>query len=303
MLDKSINSNNIFMNIYKNIKKDSSINISNKKDFANNPSLNQKNNNDVIEPIQFLEKLPTYEKVCVLQNLIKEMISIKGRFEKNKHIMLERIRENCKDFYKNQIGMKAIYDYCRSDNPEKYYNYVLVENNEKRLGKEKYDIINKVIFLIRENNDLLLNLIIKCPKKSFEELSDFLVNFFLNNTIDTSFNEEELIMIIYLILEQKILNGENKLGEEENNIFSDKGFIHYIIKYLTRKPDVRSFTYTILSNHIIQFEEYNDSISIDTKILKYNSLTAVRKNNINRQLTEVKLNDIKLLMIRIILFL
>ena len=207
--------------------------------------------------------------------------------------MLERIRENCKDFYKNQIGMKAIYDYCRSDNPEKYYNYVLVENNEKRLGKEKYDIINKVIFLIRENNDLLLNLIIKCPKKSFEELSDFLVNFFLNNTIDTSFNEEELIMIIYLILEQKILNEENKLGEEEeNNIFSDKGFIHYIIKYLTRKPDVRSFTYTILSNHIIQFEEYNDSISIDTKILKYNSLTAVRKNNINRQLTEVKLNDI-----------
>ena len=292
MLDKSINSNNIFMNLFKNIQKDSSINISNKKSFANKPSLNQKNNNDVIESIQFIEKLPTYEKICVLQNLIKEMISIKGRFEKNKHIMLERIRENCKDFYKNQIGMKAIYDYCRSDNPEKYYNYVLVENNEKRLGKEKYDIINKVIFLIRENNDLLLNLIIKCPKKSFEELSDFLVNFFLNNTIDTSFNEEELIMIIYLILEQKILNGENKLGEEENNIFSDKGFIHYIIKYLTRKPDVRSFTYTILSNHIIQFEEYNDSISIDTKILKYNSLTAVRKNNINRQLTEVKLNDI-----------
>ena len=292
MFEKSNNQNNIFMNILKNIKKDSPNITSNKKITINNSDLNKPNNNN-FDQIQFIEKLPTYEKVCTLQNLLKEIISIRRRFEKNKNIMLERIRANCKEFYKSQIGMKEIYDYCKSDNPEKYYNYVLVENNEERLGKENYNIINKVIFLLRDNNDLLFNLIMNCPNNSFEELSDFLVNFFFNNTIDSSFNEEELIMIIYLILEQKILNEENTFGEgEENYIFSDNNLIHYIIKYLTRKPDVRSFTYTILSNHIIQFEEYYDSISIDIKMLKYTFLPTMRKNYINRKSLEYNIKNI-----------
>jgi hypothetical protein len=113
-----------------------------------------------------------------MQILLKEIILIKERFEKNKIIMLERIEKNCKEYYNNQIGMKAIYDYCRSNNPEKCYNYVLVQNNEEKFGKKNYEIIHKIIFLIRNNNDILLNLISNCPKNSFAQFADFLVNFF-----------------------------------------------------------------------------------------------------------------------------
>ena len=73
-----------------------------------------------------------------MQILLKEIILIKERFEKYKIIKLERIEKNCKEYYNNQIGMKAIYDYCRSNNLEKYYNYVLEQNNEDRFGKKKY---------------------------------------------------------------------------------------------------------------------------------------------------------------------
>ena len=290
MLDKNNTSSNILLNVLKNYKQDSPKNTSNKKGHLISPFLTKETQNDSFNPMQFIEQLPTYEKICILQNLLKELISIKGRFEKNKNIMIDRIKANCKDYYKSQIGMKAIYDYCKSDNPEKYYNYVLVDNIEERFGKENYDIIYKVIFLLRNNNDLLFNLIVNCQKSSFEELADFLVNFFFNNTIDSSFNEEELIIIIYLIIEQKILNEEIEAGEEKNlnNIFCKNSFIHYIFKYLTRKPDVRSFTYSILSNYIIQFEEYNDTISIDTKILKNNFIPRLRNNSINRKLTDVK---------------
>jgi len=95
-------------------------------------------------------------------------------------------------------------------------------------------------------------------------------------------------------LNKKILNEEIEIGEEKNlnNIFCKNNFIHYIFKYLTRKPDVRSFTYSILSNYIIQFEEYNDTISIDTKILSNNFLPRLRNNSINRKFTDVKLMNI-----------
>ena len=154
-----------------------------------------------------------------MQILLKEIILIKERFEKNKIIMLERIEKNCKEYYNNQIGMKAIYDYCRSNNLEKYYNYVLEQNNEDRFGKKKYEIIHKIIFLIRNNNDILLNLISNCPKNSFDQFADFLVKFFFNNTIDSSFNEEELIMILYLIIEKYILNEDINIEEEKGGNF------------------------------------------------------------------------------------
>ena len=285
MLDNYNSSSNIFLTVIKNYENEHSKNIPIEKGDLKQ-QLNSTKSENSFNPIEYIEKLPTYKKVSVLQNLLKQMISIKERFEENKNIMLERIKKNCINFYKNQIGMKAIYDYCKSNNPEKYYNYVLVENNKERLGNENYDIINKVVFLIRNNNDLLLNLIENCPSHSFDQFSDFLVNFFFNNTIDTSFNEEELIIIIYLIIEKNILNEINETGEEkkENNIYSNKNFIYYLFKNLTRKPDVRSFTFSILSKYIIQFEEYNDSISIETKILKNRN----RSKSINQKLSEMK---------------
>ena len=269
MLENYKTSGNIFLNVLKNFENDSSRHISAKE---RNRAVKFKN------PIEYIEKLSTYEKVQILQRLLKEMKSIKERFEENINVMLDRLKNNCKDYYKSQIGMKAIYDYCKSNNPEKYYNYVLVEKNEERFGQKKYDIINKIIFLIRNNNDLLLELIKNCPSNSFDQLADFLVNFLFNNTIDSSFNEEELIIIIYLIIEENILSVA-KESKDEKNIYSKKGFIHYLFKYLTRKPDVRSFTYSILSKYIIQFEEYNDSLSIETKIL----------NNINIRRKSIKM--------------
>ena len=272
MLNKKNTSDNIFRNIIKN----------HQKNFSKH---HEKSNFNYIE---FIDKLPTYEKICILQSLLKEMDSIKERFETNKIDMLERITHNCRDYFKSQIGMKSIFDYCKSDNPEKYYNYVLVDNNEEILGKDNYEIIYNVIFLIRNNNDLLLNLIQSCPSNSYDQFANFLVNFFFNNTIDSSFNEDELIIIIYLIIEQTLLLENSKSDKNENKIFSKFSFIHYLFKYITRKPDVRSFTYSVLYEHILRFEEYNDKLSIESKILKNSFYPRLRTNSINLNKNQVK---------------
>ena len=211
MFEKNNKSSNILLKVLKNYKTDTP------KKTSSNKEIKIKNNNNNFDPIQFIDSITTYEKICILQNLIKEIISIRGRFKKNKKIMLERISMNCKKFYGSQIGMKAIYDYVKSNNPKKHFNYVLEDNNEERFGKKRYGIISKVIFLLRNNNDLLLNLIINCPRNSLEELADFIVNFFFNNTIDSSFNEDELIIIIYLIIEQNFFNEKIKIEIEKKN--------------------------------------------------------------------------------------
>ena len=64
-----------------------------------------------------LENYPTYAKISLLQSLLKEMTSIKERFEDNKNDILKKIRKNCSLYYKNKISTKEIYDYCISNNP------------------------------------------------------------------------------------------------------------------------------------------------------------------------------------------
>ena len=46
-----------------------------------------------------LNNFTTFEKIIILQNLLKEIISIKERFEDNKNKMIEKIYLNCYNFF------------------------------------------------------------------------------------------------------------------------------------------------------------------------------------------------------------
>ena len=207
-------SNNIFWNMIKSQKQQ---NLIKDEDFS--PSMRDKHGSMYLknkltlmggkdEPKIILEKLPTYTKRSLLQGLLKQMTSIKERFEDNRKNILEKIGNNCNLIFKNKIGIKEIYDYCKSNSPEHHYNYVLVEEAEEKLG-DKYNIINEAIFLLRNKNDIMINVIKNCPERSYEQLVDFLVHFFYENPTDSSLNEEELIVIIYLIIENFFLNKSN----------------------------------------------------------------------------------------------
>ena len=233
------------------------------------------------DPIKIIEKLPTYSKITILQYLLKEMTSIKERFEDNKNDMLEKIKQNCYNYYKSIIGMKEVYDYCESNSPEKQLKYILVQNTEEKL-EEKYDIIYKILFILRNNNDIMLDIIKKCQPDSYDQLSDFLVNYFYENTIESTFIQEELLMIIYLIMEEFILiNLPNEISIEGNKSINslNTSIIYYIFKSLARKADVRTFTCSILSESLLNLESLKDILSIETKVIINNFLQD--KNQIN----------------------
>ena len=71
----------------------------------------------------------------------------------------------------------------------------------------------------------MLKLIDKCDKKDYENLSDFLVNFCYEDTINSSFIQEELMLLIYLILEKNILKLPKEILNNDNNISFIKIFI------------------------------------------------------------------------------
>ena len=260
------NSSSIFWNIIKNKKENNDVSA---KEKQYSFFLERKSNELGVEGdlMAKIEKLSTYKKICLLQGLLKEMKSIKERFEDNKKEMLEKIRNNCYNFYQCKIGMKEIYDYSTTDTPEIHNNYTLIEDPKEKL-EHNFDMLYKILFLIRDNNDIMINIIKNCPTKSFEQLSDFIVNFFYENTIESTFNEEELLVIIYLIIEDLIINKMPKTFSALNlnkHSYIDDSILSHIFRSITRKVDVRNFICTILTEILIKLEGYNKSLSISTK--------------------------------------
>ena len=273
---------NIFWEMIKNQKKNNSSPESSKQkhysQFLESPDFK----GDIME---IISKLPTYKKICILQSLLKEMKSIKERLEDNIDNLLQKISQNCFYYFKSKIEMKEIYDYCQCENREINLNYTLCENTKEKLAKD-YKLLSDVLFLMRENYNIMILIIKNCGQDAFESLADFLVNFFYENTVNSSFNQEELMILIYLLLEEFILIKMPKSFISlcsKNEGFFDSDFLNYIFKYITRKVDVRNYTCMILSSNIIKLEEANIDLSISLQKINERSQNSSKKSSITKK--------------------
>ena len=149
-------------------------------------------------PTDYFESLPTFNKLCLAQSLLKEMYSLKGRFEENKTKMIGELDQNSFKYYKNKLNSKEIYDYFESNNLDERYNYKIINNSKIfNIYKHIYDFL----FLLRNDNSLIIEIINKCEPKYYKDLSYFLVHFFYEDTTNYLFFQEELLLFIYLFLD------------------------------------------------------------------------------------------------------
>ena len=172
-----------------------------------------------LQELEKIEKLSTFKKIKKLQYLLKEMISMKKTFEINKNKIIDKINQNCFNYYKNKISMKEIYDYCQSKNIEDHISYIVIKEPKKYLNEilqSLYEDIFEFIFIFRNNNKMMIQLIDNCEQNDYGILCDFLINFYYEDTVNSSFIQEELMLIIYLIIEKHFMS---ELPKEILNLF------------------------------------------------------------------------------------
>ena len=242
------------------------------------------------------ESLTTFEKIIELQNLLKEMNSIKERFEYNKDKMNEKLYLNCYNYFNDKVYMKEIFDYCISRKPEEHKNYKLISNIQDYLDNNIYNSLYDFFFLIRNNYNLLIQIINNFDKFCYPELSDFLVNFFYENILDSSFTQPELIILIYFLLED-LFSKINLTGTSKDNIYIyiKDSFLFNVFQSLTRKIDVRNFLHTILNDIIVKMESFRVPLSVHINIV--NRFLKIRDINMHHsfiQFTKGDSDDVKI---------
>ena len=216
-----------------------------------------------------LEKLPTFKKIVTLQNLVKELHSMKERFKIIANKMKEKLYQNCYNYFDNKVYMKEIFDYCISLKPEEHTDYKLISDIKDYLNNDIYQSLYDFFFLIRNNNDLVLKIIELSDEYSNKELSDFFVNFFYENIINSSFIQEELMLLIYLLLDNLFLKKSIDKMENLNiyDLYIKNSFLYHAFLSLTRKIDVRNFLCSTIKDFIIRMESFRNPLSVDISIV------------------------------------
>ena len=230
----------------------------------------EKQNNNNKEKINSTN---TFDKVILLQKLIKEMNSISRRSSDIFDKLNEQINQKCYEYFKNKIFIKEIFDYYANEKNEEHKDYMLVENNSEYFQQNIYQMIYDFYFLIRNENSIMLKLIKLSNIDDHQELSDFFVNFLYENVINDSYFEDELILMIYLLLEDLFfdsfplnLNLKNNNNNLYNFLIIKNSFLFFTFQSLTKKLEVRNFLSSILSNIILKMESFRNPLSVDFKI-------------------------------------
>ena len=224
----------------------------------------------------FLNKLPTIQKMFVVQNLLTELISIKNPFLETKNKMIEKIENNCYKYYKYTIQIKQIYDYCASKKPETSINYVLLKGKEAEVVLHEFEesrknFITNFFFELRNNNILMMKIIKEIDTNYYEQLGYFLTQFLYHNTTNTNFSQDELNLMLYLVMEDTVYNKfPAELTYEylyKLNFEKEKIFLYYFIKNLTKKVEIRNYLTNIFHDLILDLESKNQKLSMNTTTL------------------------------------
>ena len=198
----------------------------------------------------------SFNKLRKLQMTLKEEVALTDIFFENRDDLLKKIESNCLDYYRERISIQEIYDHNEGERKKeseiKHIKYEVSEKPQAELP-QCYDPLYKLMFYFRNSNDLTLKLIENCPneKDLYEILANFICNYYYVNIFSSTFLNENLLTLIYLLLEKEI----DQLSNEKSSFFSfldqSKSFTAVLLKHLARRDEVKTYLENVLKKLFI----------------------------------------------------
>ena len=190
----------------------------------------------------------SFNKLKKLQITLKEEVALNDIYFENRDNLLKKIENNCYEYYKRRMSIQEIYDHgtqsLKGEAPTKKIIYVVSDKPQNELP-QCFDPLYKLMFYFRESNELTLKLIEHCPQEKYEQIANFICNYFYVNIFSSTFLNENLLTLLYLLLEKEV---EKIKSENQVKSFLDypQSFIASALKCLSRRDEVKTYLEKIL---------------------------------------------------------
>ena len=212
--------------------------------------------NEINEEVEIKNKInnelkgeTTFNTLKDLQNILKKESTLKGLYSQTGNNTKKDIEILCREIFSKKIDLLNI---VKNDPKETYItNYKLIENNKDYL-KQLYLFIPKILTYLWEQPSLIAKILMNAQKIDIQKyLAPLICNNFYENILSSNYIEDQLIYIIYLLLENEI----NKISTiKEFKYFLNDSPGGYLLNELIDKKDIKAFFKIILKDIIETME-------------------------------------------------
>ena len=209
----------------------------------------------------------TFNKLKDLQTLLKKESALKGLYSETGKNTQKDIETLCKEIFSKKI--EVLNDLKNEPDSSHNIKYELIQDNKEYL-KVIYLYIPKLLNYLWENPFIVSKILMNSKNTDLQKyLAPLICNNFYENIISANYIEDQLIYIIYLLLENEI----EKLKSVDDYLFFLSGTpLGYLLDELIDKKDIKAFFKIILEDVIemIEISSSDDVISLDPFIIEQN---------------------------------
>ena len=241
----------------------------------------------------------SFNKLKKLQSALKEEMALSDIYFENRDNLLKKIDKNCFIYFQKRMSIQEIFDHVNSPfslnedgDKKKKIKYIVSEKPQSELT-QCYDPLYKLMFYFRDSNELILKLIKHCPKENYEQLANILCNYFFVNIFTSSFLNENLLTLIYLLLEKEV-DDISTISSPISFLDQSQNFTGKLLKSLARKDEVKVYLEKILKKLIVKtsgmLRSQKNNLFIELNISILNDI--LTNGNYNFERTEKQINSI-----------
>lgn len=213
-----------------------------------------------------------------LKNLLQKKSSLESSVNLLRTKTIEQFASECLKLYKKKIKIQYLLENNReiigNNLKEVAFTIPSIEMKDGSTNVTYYDEVEKFLFTFRSNNYLMLNLIESLNPDQWEIMAPFLCHFFYENFYSESTEQEEILYIIYLLLEKEI----DTLNTPSLYSFLDSGFLSIFLTEFSNRYEIKCYINEVI-NSLIQNLESSENIFYSLDIFCSTKSTQVIKKD------------------------
>ena len=221
------------------------------------------------------------EKWFLLQKTIKEELTLEEVISKQQKNDFEQLKRYFKEYYKNKLNIRRILEEIKAiENNNK--NNIRTLNMDRELEHVFLDIsepIKNLLFLFRNNYDYIITLISLITEYDEEEKVSSLVELFCNqfyeNILVKNSETEELIILIYKLLEKEVVPMNFASIDE---FLSDDTFLGKFISSFLKRYELKHFLSSLINPFILNIENSKGDDYCGMSLVKINEFVKEKIN-------------------------
>ena len=234
-----------------------------------------------------------------LQKIIKEEITLEDVIVKQQENDSEKLKKYFEDYFNNKIMTRQHWDevnIIKVDNKDKVIPSYVRENEVQKKLRDAFEPIKNLLFILRDNYDYSTRLISLIKKKDFLQTSEqinslveLFVNQFYENILIPNPEQQELLILIYKLLEEEIIPMG---GVCLDDFLDNNSFLGVFLSSYSKRQDIIGYISMILNPIILSIDNQNKEC-LDLSISSIKRMISKNENTKRQSFNSTKSMDMK----------